>query len=95
MLLYGITDSFDDKLNAGLKPFIVEIILVQGRFDRADVKLCWPPLPTEGPVEIREEYQKHFVWAQSLSDAKLRAVQLLKNVKHPAACETEEAEVMG
>lgn len=82
------TDPWEEHLSAGEKPFKVEIILLAGKVQSVDVTLRWPPLPEEGLVSSREDYQEHFVWAKTTNEAKIRAAKFASQAQ--AAATTEE-----
>jgi len=69
-------DPFGEQLQAGLRPFKVEIMLLDGKVQNIEVSLRWPPLEIEGLVTSREDYQEHFVWAKTQNEATVRAATL-------------------
>jgi len=87
-------DPFGEQLQAGLRPFKVEIMLLGGRVQSVEVSLSWPPLEVEGLVTSREDYQEHFVWARTQNEAKVRAATLASKAPHATACEAEPEGVM-
>ena len=86
-------DPWGDKLLAGLRPFKVEIFLLDGKFQSVEVALYWPPLSEEGLVSGREDYQEYFVWAKTANEAKIKAARFASQ-SHATAAETGEAEEM-
>ncbi len=69
------SDPWDMQLSSGQRPFKVEIMLLGGKVQDVAVSLRWPPLPEEGLVSSREDYQEHFVWASNINEAKIKAAK--------------------
>ncbi len=82
-------DPFGEQLQSGLRPFKVEIMLLDGKVQNIEVSLRWPPQEVEGLVTSREDYQEHFVWARTKVEAKVRAASLASKAPRAAACEAE------
>jgi hypothetical protein len=51
-------DMFDEKLQRGLLPSKVCVIVLQGKVQNVEVSLCWPPAP-EGILAEREDYREY------------------------------------
>jgi hypothetical protein len=66
------------KLNSGLLPFKVCVVILQGKVQSVEVALCWPPEP-EGLLVEREDYREYFVWAKTQNEAKTKLASLPKS----------------
>jgi hypothetical protein len=64
------TDPFKDQIMSGLRPYRIDVDLVDGMPQLpVSVSLTWPPAEIEGLQEGTKEHRIYFVWAKNERDA--------------------------
>jgi hypothetical protein len=74
------TDPFKEQIMAGMRPYKVEVDLIDDQPQLpAEVSLTWPPAAEEGIQEGTKEHIRYFVWAKSERDATIKLASINKN----------------